>query len=194
MVSSDQLAIDTAEAKNGLESYVLTIRSRLNSDLVDYSTEQERTPLLQQLDDAENWLYGDGEDVSKSQYLERFDDLRKKGDPIALRHREAELRPEALKALVDAIAHWQDEATTTNEKYAHIEQADKDKILAEVESARSWLVQVRSKQEALPKTANPAFLSSDATARKNVSPLLNNFIFMTLILSCRTLRNSPNQF
>lgn len=167
MAAADQLAIETAESKNALESYVLNTRSSLHSELAEFSTEQERTPLLKLLDDAENWLYGDGEDVTKSAYVDKLNSLKKLGDPIALRAREAELRPEAVKALVDAIAHWQDEASSTSDKYEHIEKADKDRILAEVEAARNWLVSVRSKQEPLPKTANPAFLVSDVVARKN---------------------------
>jgi len=167
MIASDQLAIETAESKNALESYILTTRSSLTSELNDFATEQEKAPLLKLLDDAENWLYGDGEDVTKSAYTGKLDELRKRGDPIALRAREWELRPEATKALVDAIAYWQEEASSTAEKYEHIDKADKDKILAEVENARNWLLQVKSKQEPLPKTANPAYLSADAIARKN---------------------------
>jgi heat shock protein 4 len=167
MVSSDQLAIETSEAKNALESYVLNTRSSLNSELQDFATEQERSPLLKMLDDAENWLYGDGEDVAKNAYTDKLDELKKRGDPILLRKKEFELRPEAVKGLVDAIAYWQDEASSTSEKYEHIEKADKDRILAEVENARNWLVQSRAKQDSQAKTANPAFLSADAVARKN---------------------------
>lgn len=167
MIAADTLAIETSESKNALESYVYSTRSALQSSLNPFSTESERTPLLKMLDDAENWLYGDGEDVTKSVYAEKLASLKKLGDPIAIRGKEAELRGEAVNALVDSIAYWQGEVTSTSDKYEHIEKAEKDKILAELDNARTWLVQARSKQDALPQTADPAFLSADLLARKN---------------------------
>jgi heat shock protein 4 len=167
MVAADTLAIETAEAKNSLESYIYNTRSKLQDSLVPFSTEEERTPLLKMLDEAENWLYGDGEDVTKSVYAEKLASLQKHGDPIALRGKEAELRPEAINALVDAIAHWQGELSTTSDKYDHIDKADKDKISAELDNARTWLVASRAKQDALPQTANPVLLTADLIARKN---------------------------
>lgn len=178
MMAADTLAIETAEAKNALESYVYDTRSALQSSLSAYATEQDRSVLLKQLDEAENWLYGDGEDVTKSVYSEKLSELKKLGDPIALRGREAETRPEAVNALVDAIAHWQGEVTSTSDKYEHIEKSEKDKIVAELDAARKWLLDSRSKQDALPLTAVPAFLTSDLVARKNnlkkiAEPILN---------------------
>eukprot|EP00026_Physarum_polycephalum_P003020 Phypoly_transcript_03029.p1 GENE.Phypoly_transcript_03029~~Phypoly_transcript_03029.p1 ORF type:complete len:827 (+),score=228.19 Phypoly_transcript_03029:96-2576(+) len=167
MVAADTLAIETSEAKNALESYVYDMRSSIQGPLVAFSTEQERAPFLKMLDDAENWLYGEGEDVTKSVYAEKLAELKKHGDPIALRGKEAETRPEAITALVDAIAHWQGELSTTSDKYDHIDKADKDKISTELDNARAWLVQMRAKQDALPQTANPAFLTADLVARKN---------------------------
>lgn len=59
MAASDLLASETADRKNALESYVYSMRSRLSGDLKDYSTEQDNSTLLNLLNDAENWLYGD---------------------------------------------------------------------------------------------------------------------------------------
>jgi len=167
MIAADTLAIETSESKNALEAYVYATRSALQTSLAAFSTEAERTPLLKMLDDAENWLYGDGEDVTKSVYTEKLNELKKHGDPITLRGKEAEFRPEAIKALADAILYWQNEVTSTTDKYEHIDKADKDKIVGELDNARNWLAQARAKQDALPQSANPAFLSADLTSRKN---------------------------
>jgi len=167
MAAADQLAIETAERKNAVESYVYNIRSRLGSDLVEFSTDTERDTLSKLADETENWLYGDGEDVTKSAYQGKLDELQKLGEPIVLRKREHEERPEAIKSLVDTISHWQTEASSTDEKYSHIDKADKDKILADVAAARDWFFQQRAKQDATAKTANPVLLASDIMARKN---------------------------
>jgi len=167
MAASDQLAVETADRKNALESYIYTMRSRITGDLSEYSTETERSTLSKLLDDGENWLYGDGEDVTKSVYAGRLAELQKLGDPIASRLREAEFRPEVIKSLLDTISHYQAEVADTSDKYSHIDQADKDKITAEISAARDWLSQARIKQDETPKTSNPAFLSSEFTFRKN---------------------------
>jgi len=167
MAAADQLAIETAERKNALESYVYNMRSRLGTDLVEFSTDQERSTLTKLCDETESWLYGDGEDVTKSVYQGKLDELQKLGEPIALRKREFEERPEATKSLVDAISHWQTEASSTDEKYSHIDKADKDKIIADVAAARDWFTQQRAKQDSAAKTVNPVLLASDIIARKN---------------------------
>lgn len=168
MAAADQLAVETADRKNAVESYVYSIRSRIGEDLLEFTTENERSAISKLADETENWLYGEGEDVTKSVYQAKLEDLQKLGEPAVVRKREAEERPEALRALVDAISHWQTEATSTDDKYSHIEKADKDKILADVAAARDWLVQQRAKQDSLPKTADPVLFSSDVVARKNV--------------------------
>lgn len=120
MAAADHLAIETADRKNAVESYVYSIRSCIHGDLAEFSTDQERSSLSKLLDDTENWLYGEGEeDVTKSVYQGKLDDLRKLGE--VFRKREAEDRPEAIKDLIDAISHWQTEASSTDEKYSHIE-------------------------------------------------------------------------
>jgi len=167
MIVADQLAIETADRKNAVESYVYNMRSQLTAEFADFSLESEKTTLLKLLDTTEEWLYGDGEDVAKNIYQGKLDEMKKLGDPIATRKRESETRPDALHALVDAIAYWQTEATSTDEKYDHIEKAEKDKILAEVGAARDWLVRLRSQQDALPKTSNPVLLTEDIVSRKN---------------------------
>lgn len=168
MSADDQLATETADAKNAVETYVYNIRSRISSDLAEFATDQEKSALSKLADDAENWLYGDGEDVAKNLYQQKLGELQRLGEPIVLRKRESEERPEALKALIDAISYWQHEATTADEKYSHIEKSDKDKILADVEAARSWVLAQRNKQDEQKKTDNPTLLSADLVARKNV--------------------------
>eukprot|EP01111_Echinosteliopsis_oligospora_P011189 TRINITY_DN362_c0_g1_i2.p1 TRINITY_DN362_c0_g1~~TRINITY_DN362_c0_g1_i2.p1 ORF type:complete len:802 (-),score=310.35 TRINITY_DN362_c0_g1_i2:32-2437(-) len=167
MAAADQLAVETADRKNALESYIYTMRSRLSEDLQAYSTDSERSTLSSLLDAGENWLYGEGEDVTKSVYAGKLAELQKLGDPIVNRLKEAENRPEVTKALLDTIAQYQSELADTSDKYSHIGQAEKDKITTELNAARDWVSQAKIKQEELPKTANPAFLSSEFTFRKN---------------------------
>lgn len=48
----------------------------------------------EQLSDAEDWLYGDGEAADAAQFTEKLKVLEGVGSPIAVRASELELRPE----------------------------------------------------------------------------------------------------
>ena len=60
---ADEAKREAAAAKNELESYILATRARVLDDEVvaAVSTEKQRTAFAAQLDNAEDWLYEDGE-------------------------------------------------------------------------------------------------------------------------------------
>ena len=54
---------------------------------------------------TEDWLYDEGEDEKKQVYLDRLSDLRKRGDPVSLRHREAGTRATAFDSFAQSLLH-----------------------------------------------------------------------------------------
>lgn len=58
------------------------------------TTEEERNKFTEQLSEAEDWLYGDGELANASEFKEKLKTLQAVGKPIEVRASEAELRPE----------------------------------------------------------------------------------------------------
>ncbi|CAG8607403.1 23597_t:CDS:2 [Gigaspora rosea] len=78
MIVSDKLVADTETQKNALGEYVYDTRT-------------------------ENWLYDEEEDASKSVYVEKLDQLKTYGGPIAKRYHEAEERPKAVQLLQESI-------------------------------------------------------------------------------------------
>jgi len=52
------------------------------------------------------------------------------GDPIVLRWRENDERPKAASALREALNMYLTQAQSDDEKYSHIEQADKEKVVS----------------------------------------------------------------
>jgi len=129
MTQQDRIVEETGEARNALESYVLDTRSKVQdeSELQSYVKEQDAKGLLEALKTAEEWLEGDGYDAQKSDYNSRLEDLKKKGDPIYRRKKEAEGRGELVEKLKSAIGRYSNFASSTDEKYSHIEDADKKK-------------------------------------------------------------------
>lgn len=58
------------------------------------TTEEERVKFTEQLSEAEDWLYGDGETADAAEFSEKLRALQVVGKPITRRAVEAEARPE----------------------------------------------------------------------------------------------------
>eukprot|EP01133_Synstelium_polycarpum_P011940 gene11940-13915_t len=152
MQSQDLLATETADRKNALESYIYDMRSKITSSLAEYATKEESATLISMLTAAEDWLYGEGEDTMKSQYVAKYDEIAKIGNPIAKRRQDREDYPDAVVALREVASKYKNEAMSPEEKYEHISQEDKEKIIAEADSLVSWIENLVIKQESVPKT------------------------------------------
>ena len=76
--SVDHQERDRIDAKNALEEFVLSIRGRVNDsdDLEPYIESNVRDELVQLADSAENWLYDEGEDCSKNEYVQRLQQVQ----------------------------------------------------------------------------------------------------------------------
>lgn len=82
------------------------------------------------------------------------------GDPVELRHKEAEKRTPAISKLQDSISAANDFVASEDEKYAHIEAEDRKKVADAVVTAQTWLDENVAAQEAKPKTEPPVFMAS----------------------------------
>lgn len=156
MHASDKLVRDTADRKNALEEYVYDMRSKLDERYAAFVQQSEKTQLLAKLTEAEEWLYTEeGEDASKSAYVERLDALKVLGDPIASRYRENEERSRALAQLRETIDQYTAHATSTEERYAHIDEKDKQTIVEKAATIQKWLGDQIAKQAERPKNVDP---------------------------------------
>jgi molecular chaperone DnaK (HSP70) len=99
ITAQDTLLRETRDKRNELESYIYGMRNKLMESLAAYATETDKAALNDKLNDAENWLYGDGFDEAKSVYQMKLDELKSLGDPIARREHEFTYRSEAAKAV-----------------------------------------------------------------------------------------------
>ncbi len=76
------------------------MRGKVEDRYAAYIQSQEKEALLAGLQDSEDWLYTEeGEDAKKSAYVDRLDALKKIGDPVVARYREAEGRLAAATQL-----------------------------------------------------------------------------------------------
>lgn len=85
MATADHHIIETADKRNELETYLYSMRDKLDGELKQYSTGSERDKLKHLMNDAEEWLYGSGFDSTKQQYERKIDGLKVLSDPIDTR-------------------------------------------------------------------------------------------------------------
>ncbi|ETS60751.1 hypothetical protein PaG_04658 [Moesziomyces aphidis] len=168
LYSNDKLVIDTEDRKNALEEMIYDQRSKLDDRYKLFVTAEEKEKYLAALNAQEEWLYSDeGEDATKSAYVERIDSLQKIGGPIQFREKEFQERPRAASALREAINKYMEMAQGGDEAYSHISEDDKQKVIEKCATVAKWLDDGLYKQSELPKNADPKIVSADMLKKKD---------------------------
>lgn len=168
MYAADKLVMDTEERKNALEEYVYDMRSKLDDRFAVFVQASEKEKLLAGLQEAEDWLYSDeGEDATKSAYVERLDALKVIGDPIAFRYKETDERTKAIAQLRETLNTYMSQATSGEEKYAHIEEKDKQSVVERVATIQKWLEDQIVRQSERPKNVDPILTSAEIGKKRD---------------------------
>ncbi|KAI8610468.1 Hsp70 protein-domain-containing protein [Chytriomyces sp. MP71] len=178
MGAQDRLVIDTAEKRNQLEEYVYYAREKLDMAWSDFITDSDRATFSAELNEMEDWLYGDGEDATKSVFVEKLSGLKKKGDPVAARYLEAEERPRAEKLLREFANNVLINLSAEDDRYAHIAPAELEKVKKDTEAKLEWLNTQISKVNDQPKHVDPAVTVAQINMEREsltyfVNPILN---------------------
>jgi hypoxia up-regulated 1 len=93
------------EVRNDLEAFTYKAREQLHDDLfVAASTEGVRAQLSGLLDEAGEWLYGDGFHATLDQVKQKFNVLKDVHTPIFKRKEENAKRPEQVKILRESVS------------------------------------------------------------------------------------------
>jgi heat shock protein 4 len=167
MHAADKLVMDTEDRKNALEEYVYDTRAKLDERYAPYVKPEEKHNLLAALSEAEDWLYSDeGEDATKSAYVARLDGLKVIGDPITNRYRESEERPRVISQLRETLNKYLADATSTQERLAHIDEKDKQSIVEKCATIQKWLDDQIVRQAERPKNTDPVLLSQDIEKKR----------------------------
>ncbi|KAF8249776.1 heat shock protein 70 [Wilcoxina mikolae CBS 423.85] len=100
MFMEDKLVADTEDRKNALEEYIYENRTKIDDLYAPFASEEERQKVKKCLEEAEDWLYSEGEDTTKAVYIARMEELRAVIAPIAQRYfdKEEEKRQSYLAA------------------------------------------------------------------------------------------------
>lgn len=90
MVSEDKLVAETEDKKNELESEIYAMRAKIeepyeSNGYSDFASDEEKEKIRAKCEELEDWLYDDGEDAKKAQYVAKLDELRASAGPVIQR-------------------------------------------------------------------------------------------------------------
>eukprot|EP01135_Chromosphaera_perkinsii_P001496 Nk52_evm1s186 gene=Nk52_evmTU1s186 len=169
MAQADRNERERADALNALEEYVYEMRGELDMKYVDFVSEEAKSQFGSELDKTEEWIYDEGEEQPKKVYVERLKGLRKVGDAIVRRYNEFQERPKAEEILRKSIILYRkvvEMYKNGDEKYAHIPEADMQRMELECNTKEEWLNQESFKQSKLNQCDDPCLLCSSIYGQK----------------------------
>ncbi len=89
---------------------------------------------------CEDWLSSDeGMEAQKSEYVRRLAELKQVSGPAKMRRDESQNRSAAIASLKATYNKFRLQAMSSDQKYAHIEAAEKQKILTAATEGEEWL-------------------------------------------------------
>ncbi len=146
LISQDKLVAETEHRKNALEEYIYSLRSKIEDQYSQFASEEEKDKLRKLLLDAEDWLYEDGYDTTKSQYIAKYEELASIGNVIKGRYlAKQEEERQAAQKIRDAEI-----AKKLAEKQA-IEKAAAEKLAAEKAAAEKLAAEKATTEEDVKK-------------------------------------------
>lgn len=165
MIEEDRLIRETLDKKNELESYVYEWRDKLQGSLKSYETPERIHFIMQQLQAAEDWLYSDGADTSKSVYTEKLLELREFTDPVIYRFNAYTHLPTLISDLETTINQCAGVIYSEDPQYATIAPQDKEAIILRCQESGEWLSRVKESLKGAQICNNPGFNVEDLVKR-----------------------------
>merc|ERR1712038_678544 len=170
MNNQDRAEADRLVAKNNVEEYIYDIRGKLCEELEEFMLEDDRNKYSLELEDAENWLYEDGEFVEKPEYQKKLTELQVKGEAVKRRRLEFDQRPEAINQFGQCLQLAQkvvDAYKEGDEKYNHLDAAEVDKVKKSINEKQDWFNKMCADIQKLEKTADPPVLAAQFMQEKD---------------------------
>ncbi|EDV24917.1 uncharacterized protein TRIADDRAFT_25019 [Trichoplax adhaerens] len=169
-----------ADARNSVEEYVYDMRGKIYEQLSEFISEEDREAFSRKLDDAENWLYEDGEDAEKSAYTNKLEELKKLGNPILLRYRESQTIDAAMQDLLRITMRTRKEINRFDNKeeiYSHLDPKEVDKLREEAASVQQWADKQIGALRQKKKYDNPTVLTKEVEEKaKGLSKLATSVL------------------
>jgi len=169
LARQDKSEADRLIAKNSVEEYIYEIRGKICDELEDFMIEEDRSKFTLELEDAENWLYEDGEYAEKTVYTEKLTSLKSKGEPVRKRWFEFQERPSAINQFGQCLQLAQkavDSFKAGEEKFSHLDIAEVEKVVVSIGEKQDWFNRKCAELQKLSKTNDPSVLATQFIQEK----------------------------
>nr|CUU98592.1 hypothetical transcript [Hymenolepis microstoma] len=177
---SDTVERERQHMKNALEEYVYEMRSKLESALNQFTTEAERESFRKELNAAEEWVYGEGEDAKKSVISKRLEALKRLGDRFMLRFTEFENRTSAINGLTNACEKIQlilESYAAGDDKYEHLAKEEMAKVESSLKDKQRLLHNFMEAVIKMEPTSDPTVFTADlVNAKRDLEMTCNPII------------------
>jgi len=167
MAFEDKLIVETADKRNELESYLYTMRDKVDGPLKNFGKKDELEKLKSLMNNAEDWLYNDGYETTKNHYQRKIDELKVLGNVIESRHHESTQRPGAIDSLKKQLDMCKAFAANYDEARSHITEEERSKLRKEVQQTEAWMYDMITKQGNLADSFDPIFTLESINSKRN---------------------------
>jgi len=171
MMNQDKLVAETLERKNELESYIYDMRSKLAEKYHEFTTSDISGKLNEMINSDENWLYDEGLNANKSQYVNKIAALKKLSDPIEKRYRDFTDLPEIAAMCLENLRPYEAFVTSTEAKWEHISAEERKPVADEVNFVKEWIAGALNAATTAPKDKDLQTGCEDL--KKRVTELFN---------------------
>jgi len=180
MSYKDKQVKETIATKNTLESLIYNSRDKLSSDWKVYAKQDEASHILDISKRIEDWLYEDGADVSKDQYLEKLEQLEKVVNVVKNRL-EAYLKlKNGLEYAHGKLNYYQNAIANDKAKYEHLTEEDQGMILSWVQLGMEFFTDIQKKLSLVKLENDPPVKFEDMANKMN-----------EIEKECNTILNKP---
>ncbi|RPB06203.1 actin-like ATPase domain-containing protein [Choiromyces venosus 120613-1] len=158
------------EARNNLEAYTYRARGYLSDDaFIAVSTEEQREKLDAMINEASDWLYGDGYTAGLKEVHQKIKQLEALETPISKRRAEKDSLPEALQNL-NSILNSMKGFIEREESLAEAQTDDYytfdlEPLKKSYEKESAWAEEKSAAQEKLQLHEGPVITSEEINAK-----------------------------
>jgi len=162
MVAETREILETDEKRNDLEAYIFTMRDKIaeSGEYGAFISPADRERFSSELAKTEDWGY-DNPESAKAQLIDKLDELKVTGEPVAWRFKESGMREDWAKAVRGTVANYRSAAETPGDKYGHIAPERLAKISAACGELEKWLAEAQAKQASVPKYEKPVLICAE---------------------------------
>ena len=119
--------------RNEIENFIYSTRGRLDGELSNYISQDEKDSLIKLMNEMEQWLYSGSEDVYVKSFLDdKVKGLNELGQKIYKRYHDWDRLSESLKKLEGVVALNEKKVNDTTQNI-FLNQADRDELKKLVE-------------------------------------------------------------